>query len=185
MQNSTVKKLKYYIYEGSPESRDETFTFRNKKAALDYVRTQIVLKNAVQAQWIAHVMLSKDCSFVASECTDKYYEVKATVDAEEAAWQARMAQETKRNEIREAFIKIEYKCEELFRQASPIRHAGHQDAWLLCASALDNASDTCQERGWEYEGLEYWECALSSLESLCCYASPRVRRWFKKIGFKF
>ena len=122
MQNSTVKKLKYYIYEGSPESRDETFTFRNKKAALDYVRTQIVLKNAVQAQWIAHVMLSKDCSFVASECTDKYYEVKATVDAEQAEWDAKMAQDAKRIEIRDRFQAIMDKANVLFEMAGPNRH---------------------------------------------------------------
>ena len=107
------------------------------------------------------------------------------VAAEEAAWQARMVRDTKRIELRDRFQAIMDKANVLFEMAGPNRHRGHQDAWLLCASAMDNASDTCTEKGWEYEGLEYWECALGSLECLCCYASPRVRRWFKKIGFKF
>lgn len=200
MQNSTPKKLKYYIYEGNNVSRDETLTFSNKKAALDYVRTQIAFKNALRADWIAHVMLSKDCSFVETMTTENYYDnadgskperfcgapaAAPVIDAEEAAWQAQMTQDAKRIEIRDRFQAIEAKCSDLFHKGSPIRHQGHQDAWLLCASALDNAGDTAQERHFEFEGLEYWECALGSLECLCCDAKPRVRRWFRKIGFKF
>lgn len=87
--------------------------------------------------------------------------------------------------LRTQFEAIEQKCHELFRLGSPIHHNGHQDAWFLCASALDNAGDTAQEHGWYSNGLEYWKCALGSLQSLVCDASPRVRRWFKKIGLKF
>lgn len=198
--NTTAKKAKYYIYEGSNVSRDETYRFATKREALKYIKGQIALKTALGLDWIAHVMLSKNYSFVETMTTENYYDnadgskperfcgapaAAPVIDAEEAAWQAQMARDAKRIEIRDQFQAIMDKANVLFEMAGPNRHRGHQDAWLLCASALNNASDTCMERNWPLEDLEYWECAMGSLESLCCYASPRVRRWFKKIGFKF
>lgn len=106
---------------------------------------------------------------------------KPVIDPEWERWERYNRTEALRTE----FEAIEQKCHELSRLGSPIHHNGHQDAWLLCASALDNAGDTAAEHGWYSNSLEYWECALSSLQSLVCNASPRVRRWFTKIGLKF
>ena len=135
MQNSTVKKLKYYIYE--PQQRQLSKT---KSIQSAYGPTRCAtdrLHEIPRPYWIAW---SELCDFGPAMTTENGQRSAAFL------WCALrtsdplrdhhpgLAQETKRNEIREAFIKIEYKCEELFRQASPIRHAGHQDAWLLCAS---------------------------------------------------
>jgi hypothetical protein len=102
------------------------------------------------------------------------------------AEQDEYARDNQRIALKNRFQAIEAACSELFeRPHHYFQHEGHKDAWFLCASALDNAAETANERHFELESLEYWECAISSLESLCCYTKPRVRRWFKKLGFKF
>jgi hypothetical protein len=110
---------------------------------------------------------------------------KIKASAEDIAWKLQCERWDKTKAIREEFQAIETKCNDLFRLGNHIRHEGHQDAWLLCASALDNAGDTATERGWDCDGLEYWECALGSLQCLCSDTKPRVARWFRKIGLKF
>jgi hypothetical protein len=107
------------------------------------------------------------------------------LSAEEIALNLEIARWEKREALKTAFGAIEAQCNLLFNQGSHLRHAGHMDAFLVCASALDNAGDTAVEQKFELESLEYWECALGSLESLVCYEKPRVRRWFKKCGLKF
>lgn len=74
VERKPVRQAKYYIYEGSPESRDETRAFSRKDEAIDYARRQIDYKNACGEHWVAHVMLRKDCSFIYTAATVRYYE---------------------------------------------------------------------------------------------------------------
>ena len=96
------------------------------------------------------------------------------------------ARNERRLALRNEFNRIEVIANELFHQGNHIRHEGHQDAWHLCASALDNAGDTASEQGFDCDSLEYWECAIGSLQCLICdERKPRVVRFFKRHNFKF
>jgi hypothetical protein len=79
------------------------------------------------------------------------------------------------------FKRIEDKADAHYAKTSKIERV------LQCMSAIDNANDTALEHGWKgnpEDYQEYWEVAVSTLESILCDRSiPRTEvNWFRKQG---